>query len=89
MQVAEVSLSKTGCPCTAVLSPLSEDTAVLTVLGPEKTAEIQGCSLERAVVEDSSQDCATHLPEIVNSVLSKIDMSVEDSLASLGRCQEM
>ncbi|NXH26287.1 TICRR protein, partial [Myiagra hebetior] len=79
--VAEVSPSATWCPCTAVLSPLSEDTAVLTVLGPEKTAEIQGCSLERAVVEDSSQDCATHLPEIVNSVLSKIDMSVEDSLA--------
>ncbi|NWW62390.1 TICRR protein, partial [Ifrita kowaldi] len=79
--VAEVSQSKTWCPCTAVLSPLSEDTAVLTVLGPEKTAEIQGCSLERAVVEDSSQDCATHLPEIVNSVLSKIDMAVEDSLA--------
>ncbi|NWT78374.1 TICRR protein, partial [Lanius ludovicianus] len=79
--VAEVSLSKTWCPCTAVLSPLSEDTAVLTVLGPENTAEIQGCSLEIAVVEDSSQDCSTHLPEIVNSVLSKIDMSVEDSLA--------
>ncbi|NXD19872.1 TICRR protein, partial [Spelaeornis formosus] len=79
--IAEVSLSKTWCPCTAVLSPLSEDTAVLTVLGPEKTAEIQGCSLEGVVVEDSSQDCAAHLPEIVNSVLSKIDMSVEDSLA--------
>ncbi|XP_014741825.1 PREDICTED: treslin [Sturnus vulgaris] len=82
--IAEVSLSKTWCPCTAVLSPLSEDTAVLTVLGPEKTAEIQGCSLEGAVVEDSSQDCATQLPEIVNSVLNKIDMSVEDSLTSLG-----
>ncbi|NXO31651.1 TICRR protein, partial [Cisticola juncidis] len=79
--LAEVSLSKTWCPCTAVLSPLSEDAAVLTVLGPEKTAEIQGCSLKGAVVEDSSQNCATHLPEIVNSVLSKIDMSVEDSLA--------
>ncbi|NXO73072.1 TICRR protein, partial [Phainopepla nitens] len=79
--IAEVSLSETWCPCTAVLSPLSEDTAVLTVLGPEKTAEIQGCSLEGAVVEDSAQDCDTHLPEIVNSVLSKIDMSVEDSLA--------
>ncbi|NXW67628.1 TICRR protein, partial [Hirundo rustica] len=79
--VTEVSLSKTWCPCTAVLSPLSEDTAVLTVLGPEKTAEIQGCSLEEDVVEDSPQNCATHLPEIVNSVLSKIDMSVEDSLA--------
>ncbi|NXO92983.1 TICRR protein, partial [Certhia brachydactyla] len=79
--IAEVSLFKTWCHCTAVLSPLSEDTAVLTVLGPEKTAEIQGCSLEGAIVEDSSQDCAAHLPEIVNSVLSKIDMSVEDSLA--------
>ncbi|NWV68213.1 TICRR protein, partial [Malurus elegans] len=81
--VAEVSLSETWCPCTAILSPLSEDTAVLTVLGPEKTAEVQGCSLERAVVEDSSQDCATHLPEIVNSVLSKIDISVEDSLSKI------
>ncbi|NXV04666.1 TICRR protein, partial [Cettia cetti] len=79
--IAEVSLSEPWCPCTAVLSPLSEDTAVLTVLGPEKTAEVQGCSLEGAVVEDSSQNSATHLPEIVNSVLSKIDMSVEDSLA--------
>ncbi|NWU25955.1 TICRR protein, partial [Dyaphorophyia castanea] len=79
--VAEVSLSETWCPCTAILSPLSEDAAVLTVLGPGKTAETQGCSLEGAVVEDSSQDCATHLPEIVNSVLSKIDVSVEDSLA--------
>lgn len=88
MQIAEVSLSETRWPCTAVLSPLSEDTAVLTVLGPEKIADIQGCSLEGAVVEDTSQDCAIHLPEIVNSVLSKIDMSVEDSLASLGRCQE-
>ncbi|KAM4893249.1 treslin [Sylvia borin] len=82
--IAEVSLSKPWCPCTAVLSPLSEDTAVLTVLGPEKSAEIQGYSLEGAVVEDSSQDCATHLPEIVNSVLSKIDVPAEDSLASLG-----
>ncbi|NWW32590.1 TICRR protein, partial [Panurus biarmicus] len=79
--IAEVSQSKTWWPCTAVLSPLSEDTAVLTVLGPEKTAEIQECSLEGAIVEDSSQNSATHLPEIVNSVLSKIDMSVEDSLA--------
>ncbi|NXG09925.1 TICRR protein, partial [Sakesphorus luctuosus] len=79
--VAEVSLSETWCPCTAVLSPLSEGAAVLTVLGTEKTAEVQQCSLEGAVVENSSQDCALHLPEIVNSVLSKIDMSVEDSLA--------
>ncbi|NWT62433.1 TICRR protein, partial [Erythrocercus mccallii] len=78
--IAEVSLSEIWCPCTAVLSPLSEDIAVLTVLGPEKTTEIPACSLEGAVVEDSSQNCATHLPEIVNSVLSKIDMSLEDSL---------
>ncbi|NWU81307.1 TICRR protein, partial [Onychorhynchus coronatus] len=81
--VAEVSLSKTWCPCTAVLSPLSEGAAVLTVLGTEKTAEVQRCSLEGAVVEDSSQDSALHLPEIVNSVLSKIDMLVEDPVAIL------
>ncbi|NXJ87745.1 TICRR protein, partial [Corythaixoides concolor] len=79
--VAEVSLSKTWCPCTAVLSPLSESTAVLTILGAEKTAEVQRCNLEGAVVENTSQDFALHLPDIVNSVLSKIDTSVEDSLA--------
>ncbi|XP_010121138.1 PREDICTED: treslin, partial [Chlamydotis macqueenii] len=81
--VAEVSLSKTSYPCTAVLSPLSESTAVLTVLGTEKTAEVQRCNLEGAVVENSSQDHALHLPDIVNSVLSKIDTLVEDSLASV------
>ncbi|KFZ66111.1 Treslin, partial [Podiceps cristatus] len=81
--VAEVSLSETWCPCTAVLSPLSESTAVLTVLVTEKTAEIQRCNLEGAVVENSSQDRALHLPDVVNSVLSEINTSVEDSLSSI------
>uniref|UniRef100_A0A8B9Z5J7 TOPBP1 interacting checkpoint and replication regulator n=1 Tax=Buteo japonicus TaxID=224669 RepID=A0A8B9Z5J7_9AVES len=81
--VAEVSLCKTWCPCTAVLSPLSESTAVLTILGTEKTAEVQQCNLEGAVVENSSQDHALHIPDIVNSVLSKINTSVEDSLARM------
>ncbi|XP_032838936.2 treslin isoform X2 [Tyto alba] len=81
--VAEVSLCKTWCPCTAVLSPLSESTAVLTVLGTEKTAGVQRCNLEGAVVENCSQDPALHLPDIVNSVLSKIGTSVDDSLASV------
>ncbi|KFQ30007.1 Treslin, partial [Mesitornis unicolor] len=85
--VAEVSLSKTWCPCTAVLSPLSESTAVLTILGTEKTAEVQRCKLEGAVVDNiSSRDDALHLPDIVNSVLSKIDGSVEDSLAREETC---
>ncbi|NXI48286.1 TICRR protein, partial [Galbula dea] len=79
--VAEVSITKTWCPCTAVLSPLSESTALLTVLGAEKTAQVQRCSLAGAVVESSSQDHALHLPDIVCSVLSKIDTSVKDSLA--------
>ncbi|NXN20212.1 TICRR protein, partial [Indicator maculatus] len=78
--VAEVSLSKTCCPCTAVLSPLSESTAVLTILRT-KTAEAQQCNLAGAVVENSSQDHALHLPDIVHSVLSKVDTSVEDSTA--------
>ncbi|XP_074693228.1 treslin isoform X1 [Strix aluco] len=82
--VAEVSLSRTWCPCTAVLSPLSESTAVLTVLGIEKTTEVERCNLEGAVVENSSQDHALHLPDIVNSVLGKIDTLAEDSLASMG-----
>ncbi|XP_076204046.1 treslin [Aptenodytes patagonicus] len=82
--VAEVSLSKTWCPCTAVLSPLSESTAVLTILGTEKTAELQQCNLEGAVVENSSQDHALHLPDVVNSVLSKINTMVEGSLSSMG-----
>ncbi|NXI67869.1 TICRR protein, partial [Anseranas semipalmata] len=80
--VAEVSLTKTWCPCTAVLSPLSESTAVLTLFCTEKITEVQQYNVEGAVVEDSSQDHALHLPDIVHSVLSKIDMSVEDSPAS-------
>ncbi|NXP07835.1 TICRR protein, partial [Thinocorus orbignyianus] len=79
--VAEVSLSKTWCPCTAVLSPLSETTAVLTVLCTEKVAEVQQCNLEGAVVENSSQDRALHLPDVVNSVLSKMNILEEDFLA--------
>ncbi|NWX49313.1 TICRR protein, partial [Steatornis caripensis] len=79
--VAEVSLSKIWCSCTAVLSPLSESAAVLTILGTEKAAEVQRCNLEGSVVENSSQDDALHLPDIVNSVLSKIDTSVEGCLA--------
>ncbi|KAM8997192.1 treslin [Ara ararauna] len=81
--VAEVSLSTSWCSCTAVLSPLSESTAVLTVLGTEKTAEAQRCNLEGDVAENSPQDHDFHLPDIVNSVLSKIDAVVEDSLASM------
>ncbi|XP_030353253.1 treslin isoform X2 [Strigops habroptila] len=81
--VAEVSLSTSWCSCTAVLSPLSESTAVLTVLGSEKAAEAQRRNLEGAVVENTSQDHALHLPDIVNSVLSKIDTVVDDSLARM------
>ncbi|XP_068814627.1 treslin isoform X2 [Struthio camelus] len=80
--VAEVSLSRTSCPCTAVLSPLAESTAVLIIFCSEKAAEIQRCNLEGDVVESSSQDHTLHLPDIVSSVLSKIDTSVEESLAS-------
>ncbi|NXC70428.1 TICRR protein, partial [Anhinga anhinga] len=79
--VAEVSLPETWCPGTAVLSPLSESTAVLTILGTEKAAEVQQRNLEGVVVENSSQDHALHLPDVVSSVLSKINASVEDSLA--------
>ncbi|XP_067161661.1 treslin isoform X2 [Apteryx mantelli] len=82
--VAEVSLSKTSCPCTAVLSPLSESTAVLIIFCSEKAAEVQRCNLEGTVVQSSSQDHTLHLPDIVNSVLSKTDTSVEESLASPG-----
>ncbi|XP_062486446.1 treslin isoform X3 [Pezoporus occidentalis] len=81
--VAEVSLSTSWCSCTAVLSPLSESTAVLTVLGTEKTAEAQWCNLEGAVVEDCPRDRDFYLPDVVNSVLSKIDTVVEDSVASM------
>ncbi|XP_048812113.1 treslin isoform X2 [Lagopus muta] len=80
--IAEVSQAKSSCPCTAVLSPLSESAAVLALLCAEKTAEVQRCNLEGAVVETSSQDGALHLPDVVHSVLSEIDMAVEDSLAN-------
>ncbi|NXJ04672.1 TICRR protein, partial [Odontophorus gujanensis] len=78
--IAEVSQTKSLCPCTAVLSPFSENAAVLTLFRTEKTAEVQRCSLEGAVVETSSQDHALHLPDVVHSVLSEIDMAMEDSL---------
>ncbi|OXB57527.1 hypothetical protein ASZ78_009122 [Callipepla squamata] len=80
--IAEVSHTKCSCPCTAVLSPLSENAAVLTLFCTEKAAEVQRCGLEGAVVETSSQDHALHLPDVVHSVLSEIDMAVGDSLAS-------
>ncbi|NXN98616.1 TICRR protein, partial [Rhinopomastus cyanomelas] len=83
--VAEISLCRTWCPSTAILSPLSESTAVLTVLGTEKVAEVQWCSLEGAVMENTSQDDrALPVPDIVHSVLSKIDSLMEDSLAGVG-----
>lgn len=81
-----MSQTKSSCPCTAVLSPLSESTAVLTLFCTEKTAEVQRCNLEGAVVETSSQDDALHLPDVVHSVLSEIDMAVEDSVVDTGRC---
>ncbi|NXA33144.1 TICRR protein, partial [Eudromia elegans] len=80
--VAEVSLSPTSCPCTAVLSPLSESTAVLLILCSEKAAEAQRCNLEGAVVQSSSEDHALHLLDIVSSVLSETDRSVEELLAT-------
>ncbi|XP_062439684.1 treslin [Rhea pennata] len=80
--VAEVSLSKTLCPCTAILSPLSESTAVLFTFSSEKAAEAQRCNLGGAVEESSSQDHTLNLTDIVNSVLSKIDTSLEESLTS-------
>ncbi|NXG54830.1 TICRR protein, partial [Hemiprocne comata] len=81
--VAEVSLSKTWSPCSAVLSPLSESSALLTILSAEKKAEVQRCNLEGTVVGKSPQDHALCLPDVVCSVLSKIDMLVEDSLANM------
>ncbi|XP_010002368.1 PREDICTED: treslin, partial [Chaetura pelagica] len=81
--VAEVSSSKTWCPCTAVLSPLSESSALLAILSAESKAEVQRHSLEGTVVEDSPQDHSLCIPDVVCSVLSKIDTLVEDSLASM------
>ncbi|NWX82552.1 TICRR protein, partial [Nothoprocta pentlandii] len=80
--VAEVSLSTTLCPCTAVLSPLSASTAVLLVLCSEKAAEAQRCNLEGAVVQSSSEDHVLQLPDIVSCVLSETDMPVEEVLTS-------
>uniref|UniRef100_A0A8B9P5L2 TOPBP1 interacting checkpoint and replication regulator n=1 Tax=Apteryx owenii TaxID=8824 RepID=A0A8B9P5L2_APTOW len=53
----------------------------ISILKWAKAAEVQRCNLEGAVVQSSSQDHTLHLPDIVNSVLSKIDTSVEESLA--------
>ncbi|XP_043349216.1 treslin isoform X2 [Dermochelys coriacea] len=80
--IAEVSASEVWSPCTAILSPLSDTVAVLTLFCTEKAAEVQRCLLQGAVTESSSKDYAFHLPEVVSSVLSQVDMSIRDDLAS-------
>ncbi|XP_074862427.1 treslin isoform X2 [Carettochelys insculpta] len=80
--IAEVSPSEACCPCTGILSPLSDTVAVLTLLCTEKAAEVQRCHLQGALTENSSQDYAFHLPEVVSSVLSQVDTSIRDDLAS-------
>nr|XP_008169086.1 treslin isoform X3 [Chrysemys picta bellii] len=80
--IAEVSPSEVWCPCTGILSPVSDTVAVLTLFCTEKAAEVQRCLLQGAVTESSSQDYAFHLPEVVSSVLSQVDTSIRDDLAS-------
>ncbi|XP_073160244.1 treslin isoform X4 [Lepidochelys kempii] len=80
--IAEVSASEVWSPCTAVLSPLSDTVAVLTLFCTEKAAEVQRCLLQGAVTESSSKDYAFHLPEVVSSVLSQVDISIRDDLDS-------
>ncbi|CAM5145550.1 unnamed protein product [Eretmochelys imbricata] len=80
--IAEVSASEVWSPCTAVLSPLSDSVAVLTLFCTEKAAEVQRCLLQGAVTESSSKDYAFHLPEVVSSVLSQVDISIRDDLDS-------
>ncbi|CAM5087505.1 unnamed protein product [Natator depressus] len=80
--IAEVSASEVWSPCTAILSPLSDTVAVLTLFCTEKAAEVQRCLLQGAVTESSSKDYAFHLPEVVSSVLSQVDISIRDDLAS-------
>ncbi|XP_075753196.1 treslin isoform X2 [Pelodiscus sinensis] len=80
--IAEVSPSEVWSPCTGILSPLSDTVAVLTLFCTEKAAEVQRCLLQGAVTENSSQDYTFHLPEVVSSVLSQIDTSIRNDLAS-------
>ncbi|CAM4636847.1 unnamed protein product [Caretta caretta] len=80
--IAEVSASEVWSPCTAVLSPLSDTVAVLTLFCTEKAAEVQRCLLQGAVTESSCKDYAFHLPEVVSSVLSQVDISIRDDLDS-------
>nr|XP_015199275.1 PREDICTED: treslin isoform X1 [Lepisosteus oculatus] len=68
---AEVEGSDQGPPCTAVLSPLSASTGLLTVLQPQ-LASAQGLVLQGAT-EPSSE-----LPDIVASVLNHVYDFVED-----------
>lgn len=83
-----MSASEVWSPCTAILSPLSDTVAVLTLFCTEKAAEVQRCLLQGAVTESSSKDYAFHLPEVVSSVLSQVDISIRDDLASSGKCVE-
>uniref|UniRef100_A0A8D0H736 Treslin n=1 Tax=Sphenodon punctatus TaxID=8508 RepID=A0A8D0H736_SPHPU len=82
--VAEVSPSEALSPCTGIFSSLSGSAAVLTVLCMEKAAEIEKCLLEGVVLENSSQNVASHLPDIVSSVLGQVCDSLTDELGSHG-----
>uniref|UniRef100_A0A6J0SR29 Treslin n=1 Tax=Pogona vitticeps TaxID=103695 RepID=A0A6J0SR29_9SAUR len=68
--VAEVSASGIFSPCTGIFSPISDATAVLSLLRIEPDAEAERSLLQAAAGGSISKDCDSSLPEMVNRVLS-------------------
>ncbi|XP_029430643.1 treslin [Rhinatrema bivittatum] len=78
--VADVSTCEDLSPSTGILSPVSDTVAVLTVVCNEKAVGLERL-FSQAPVTESTEEIASDLPDIVNSVLNHIYKSAEDDLA--------
>ncbi|XP_069840813.1 treslin isoform X2 [Dendropsophus ebraccatus] len=77
--VADVSTADNLLPRTGILSPISEDAAVLHVICSHPSYEFD--RLQEDTIEEIDQDITSDLPDIVNSVLSHV-FSVKENTTS-------
>ncbi|XP_033023524.1 treslin [Lacerta agilis] len=84
--VAEVSPSGAYCPCTGIFSPISNTTAVLTLLCAERAPEVERALLQTALEGNLLKEEAS-LPEIVSSVINQVGDDFD--LASSGPAETL
>ncbi|XP_056427899.1 treslin [Hyla sarda] len=75
--VADVSTADDFLPRAAILSPISENAAVLNVICSDPSAEFD--RLQDNSTEEIDQDIASDLPDIVNSVLNHVFNTKENT----------